>query len=228
MRYNVSVKEVWNMKIKEKINQYLKQLGYSEQDLNFFDSASVYVAQQIAMYAHRGQKRVNGDAYFSHPFNVMQLYRDFVGIDENDYFCINVDLLVGECKIPYDGVQEVCLLHDVLEDTDVTLFEIEQVFTDLSLGHYFQLYIKTPLQLMTHDENEEYDVYIARLINNPTASLVKFLDLTNNMNPSTLDIFGQDELNRIIRYAGYAKFINDKWHFTENRQKYKKLFKREI
>lgn len=212
------------MKIKEKINQYLKSEGYTDEEINFLDSASVYVAHQISVYAHRNQKRLNGDNYFNHPYNVMQWYRNMVGIVENDYFCMSKDLL-EECRIPYEGVQETCLLHDVLEDTDVTIEEIEEVFEDLSLGNYFRLYIKTPLLLITHDKSEDYNTYIAKLVVNPVAAIAKFMDMADNMNPSGLTSMGEFEIKRIFKYTSFCKAINDVWHFLENADKYRKLFK---
>lgn len=211
------------MKIKEKINEYLRQEGYTEEEMDFLDSASVYVAHQIAVYAHRNQKRLNGDNYFTHPYNVLQLYRKMVGIVEDDYFCMDKDLLI-ECNIPYDGVQETCLLHDVLEDTDVTIEEIEEVFEGLSLGNYFRLYIKTPLLLITHDKKEDYSTYISKLLVNPVASIVKFADMTDNMNLIGLTTFGDFERDRVLKYVVFNKLINDVWHFLENADKYRKAF----
>jgi (p)ppGpp synthase/HD superfamily hydrolase len=211
------------MKIKERINDYLRKEGYTEEEINFLDSASVYVAHQISVYAHRDQKRLNGDNYFTHPYNVMQLYRNIVGIIENDYFCMDKDLL-EDCGVPYDGVQETCLLHDVLEDTDVTIEEIEEVFEELSLGNYFRLYIKTPLLLITHDKKEDYNTYISKLIVNPVAALVKFMDMSDNMNPSGLTCFGDFEKDRLIKYVVFNKLINDVWHFLEKADTYRKKF----
>lgn len=211
------------MKIKQRINEFLKQIGYTEDDITFLDSASVYIAQQIAMYAHRSQIRLNGKAYFVHPYNVMQLYRNFTGIVENDYFCVDTDLL-EECHVPYNGAQEVCLLHDVLEDTDVTLEEIEEVFEDLDLGLYFKLYVKSPLLLVTHDKSEDYDSYVNKILENPIASIVKFMDMSDNLNPSNLDKLGDYEFERMVKYAHFCKMINDKYHFLENIERYKKLF----
>lgn len=212
------------MKLKDRINEFLREKQYTEEEILFMDSSSVYIAQQISFYAHRNQRRLNGDYYFKHPYNVMSLYRDFTGIIEGDYFCVDIDLLVGECNIPYDGVQEVCLLHDVLEDTDVTLEEIENVFDELSLGEHFRRYIKIPLSLLTHDKSEDYVVYISKLIEHPVAALVKFMDMADNMNPSDLNKFGNAELERILKYAYYCKIINDRWLFLENICRYKKMF----
>lgn len=211
------------MTIKEKINEFLKKLNYTDEEITALDSSSVYIAQQIAAYAHRKQKRLNGENYFTHPYCVMQLYRNLVGIVENDYFCMDKDLLES-CDIPYNGVQETCLLHDVLEDTDVSENEIEEVFDKLSLGEYYRSYIKTPLFLITHDKTEDYTTYISKLIDNQTASLVKFLDMSDNINPSSLIKFSDFETKRIEKYVLFCKIINDRWHFLENADNYRKQF----
>ena len=112
----------------------------------------------------------------------MQRYRDFVGIIQNDYFCLNVDLLVGECNIPYDGVQEVCMLHDVIEDTEITIDEIGEIYSDFGLERYFRLYIKEALLLVTHDKNEDYLVYIKKLLFNPTFLAFSLVSLDNHKN----------------------------------------------
>ena len=216
------------MKLLDEIHKYLKDLGCQEETIQFFDSSSVYVAQEIALYAHRNQWRLNGSNYYSHPCRVLQKYRDFVGIKEDDYFCLNIDLLVEECEIPYHGVQEVCLLHDVLEDTEITMEQIEEVFHDLSIGTFFTMYIKNALSLITHDKSEGYVLYIKKLLRCPTASLVKFMDLADNMDPSTLNVLENKETERLCKYAQYAKMINDKWRFLENREKYFNLYKSKI
>ena len=137
-----------------------------------------------------------------------------MGIIPDDPFCLNLDFLL-ECGLPYEGVQEVCLLHDVLEDTEVTLAEIEEYYAEFGLREHFNNYIKAPLLLVTHDKSEGYDPYIARLLDNPVSSIVKLCDLADNMNPLGLDLLGEKELDRMRRYAGYAKTINDRWQFLE-------------
>lgn len=208
------------MELLDKIHNYLKEIGCDEKQVNYFDSSSVYIAMEIALFAHRDQTRTNGEKYFAHPNRVLQMYRNFVGIVENDYFCVNIDLLVGQCDIPYDGVQEVCLLHDVIEDTPITISQIEEIYNLLGLERYFRLYIKQALLLITHNKKEDYLTYISKLLINPIASLVKFMDLSDNLNPSTLNELNELEYDRLKRYVDYVKMINDKWHFLENREKY--------
>ncbi len=209
------------MSFREKVHELLKEvLDLTEEEVVTYDFTSVGVAQEIAFYAHYGQRRLNSDMYIVHPDNVLKLYRKFVGIIEDDYFCLDSDLLCRECNVPYEGVQEVCLLHDVLEDSSVTIEEISELFEEVGLKTHFDLYIKTPLLLITHDKSDDYDKYIEKLIEHPTSALVKMLDMTDNMNPTTLHYFGEKELDRIMMYSKYCKAINDRYHFTENTYKY--------
>lgn len=208
-------------KLNEKMKEFYTGKGFSEDEYNDFLSSSVNISLIISSYAHREQYRENGNSYSVHPYSCLNLYRDFVGIEENSYDCIDLDLMY-KYNIPFEGVQEVALLHDVLEDTEVTLDEIEELFQELGLETYFELYIKRALILITHDKSESYEIYIDRMLVNPIASICKMVDLIDNMNMFGLAFINDKELDRTIRYAKYFKQINDKWHFIENMMLYKK------
>lgn len=208
-------------KLNEKMKEFYTEKVFSENEYNDFLSSSVNISLIISSYAHRNQYRENGNNYSVHPYSCLNLYRDFVGIEEDSYDCIDLDLMYKH-NIPFEGVQEVALLHDVLEDTEVTLDEIEEIFTEFGYSTYFDLYIRQPLILITHDKSEDYEIYIDRMLVNPIASICKMMDLTDNMNMLGLALLKDSELDRTIRYAKYFKQINDKWHFIENLQLYKK------
>ena len=204
----------------KKLNQRIKEhLGFAGNEYEASINGTVDIALAIAIYAHKDQKRENGKPYYTHPISCMGLYRNFVGIVEGKHDCIDLDLM--DCfDIPFHGVQEVALLHDVLEDTDVTLLEIEEAFDEFGYKSYFNLYIKQALLLITHDKSESYEIYIDKLLCNPIASICKMMDLTDNMNMLGLCRLTDAELDRTIRYAKYFKQINDKWRFIENLQEY--------
>ena len=63
------------MELLDKIHEYLKQLNYTDEDIEYFDTSSVYIAFEIANYAHRNQKRKNGASYLSHAINCLDNYR---------------------------------------------------------------------------------------------------------------------------------------------------------
>lgn len=174
-------------------------------------TSSVVIAMNIAFYAHRDASRVNGDAYITHPKALADHFSFLSQIDESDFDENNL-YKVG---LHYQGVLEVCWLHDVIEDTPYTIEDIQEVFEDRGLKEYFDTFIKRPLELITHDKSEDYPIYIEKVCKNLTASIVKFLDLYNNSNPLTLDHLGDKELKRIQDYASYMKMINDEWHLIE-------------
>lgn len=66
-------------------------------------------AYRFAVNAHQGQKRFSGELYITHP--------------------LGVAIILAELELDMDTII-AGLLHDVVEDTDVTLEEIEQQFGD--------------------------------------------------------------------------------------------------
>ena len=71
------------------------------------DEALLNRAYVYAMKAHKHQERANGDPYFSHPLEVAAILTD-----------LHLD----------DATIATALLHDVIEDTDATRNEIDQLF----------------------------------------------------------------------------------------------------
>ena len=212
------------MKALEKVHKYLKEaLNSTDEEIKGFDSGSVYIAQEIAIYAHRNQDRENGEKYVTHPFNCLELYRHLVGIKPDDYFCIDTDLM-AEYGIPFEGVQEVCVLHDVLEDTDVTMDEIAEIYAELGLKTHFEIYIKKPLELITHDKSMAYIEYIAIVLESPISAIVKMIDMVDNLNVLGLCGLDDKKIQRSKGYLDYIKIINDKYHFIENSLSYKVAF----
>lgn len=209
--------------LNQKMKEFFTNRGFTESQYEEMLTNSVNISLIIAHYAHRNQFRDNGNSYSVHPYSCLNLYRNFVGIEENSYDCIDLDLMY-KYNIPFEGVQEVALLHDVLEDTEVTLDEIEEMFNEFGLASYFEIYIKNALVLITHDKSESYEIYIDRMLVNPVASICKMMDLTDNMNMLGLATLNDSQLNRTIRYAKYFKQINDKWNFIENILLYKREF----
>lgn len=180
-------------------------------------ATSVGIAKSIAEIAHKGQKRLDGSGYLTHPMNMATyFYYDLAKVYHNEFDVDDLHLF----KLPYSGVLEVCLLHDVLEDTSYTEEEIADVFSNHEMKNYYEMYIKQPLLLITHDKSEPYPIYIDKVCENPISALVKFLDLFDNTNPFSLDKFEDKELKRMQDYCLYLKTINDKYHFIEHFRNY--------
>ena len=55
----------------EAIHKYLLNKNVNKETIQYFDTHSVYLAIEIADYAHRDQKRANGEGYFNHPYRCL-------------------------------------------------------------------------------------------------------------------------------------------------------------
>ena len=206
------------MKLLKKIHLFLTQQGYTEDEIACFDSTSVGLATEISLYAHHGQKRDRNENYFAHPYAVMQNFRKLLGIlDGND--TVDVELIYKHGLV-YDGIQEVCLLHDVIEDTSVTMDELTEIFSNFGFETYFSLHIKPTLSMLTHQKDVPYGEYIDKITTSLSASIVKLMDLTDNMNMLQLNTLDEYCFNRTLKYLNAFKKINDVHHIVEKSKNY--------
>ena len=86
----------------------------------------------------------------------------------------------------------VALLHDVVEDSDLTLVDLRQIgFGDTVIA---------ALALLTHDPAVEYMDYVRAVKDNPIARAVKLADLRHNSDPTRLDTVDEKALARREKY----------------------------
>ena len=83
------------------------------------------------------------------------------------------------------------LLHDVVEDTNVTFDELEKNFSPEVIEG---------LKLLTHDKNVDYLEYIRKIKNNPIARKVKLADLYHNSDPTRMENPTPKDLERKEKY----------------------------
>ena len=187
-------------------------------------TSSVRIAREIAIYAHRDQKRLSGAPYFLHPYRMADT---FIQLTSTDGKNIDFDAMY-DLGIQPEGTIEVCLMHDVLEDTDYTIEEIRDIYETQGLGVYYTLYIERPLLLITHDKKEPYASYIEKVCENPISAMVKFLDLNDNACVLELDKLTNFEIDRMHKYALYMKRINDQYHFIEKLNGYNRSLEAQV
>ena len=210
----------------KKIHEYLMERGVEEKQLLESDTSSVYLAMEIMEYAHRNQKRENGEDYANHPARILETYREMVGIKPHDFFCMDKDLMYKH-NVPYDGVQEVCLLHDVIEDTEFTIDDVRDIYVECGFERYFDIYIKNALECITHDKTIDYGDYIKICLKNPIAALVKMIDMQDNLRILDLVKYDEERYRRAQGYLFWTFIINEAYHFVENVEEYRKAFKEE-
>ena len=104
----------------------------------------------LASKAHKGQMDKQGAPYILHPLRIMLSLRDD-GFSE-------IHQIVG-------------VLHDVVEDTPVSLDEIKERFGDR---------VACAIELLTHEKGVNYFDYIRAIRKDPIATEVKKRDLTDN------------------------------------------------
>ncbi len=93
---------------KEIAKQYKELLRISYQTLSDDDKALIRQAFEIAVDAHKEQRRKSGEAYIFHPIAVAKIVASEIGLD-----AVSI---------------ASALLHDVVEDTEYTLDDIERMF----------------------------------------------------------------------------------------------------
>ena len=112
---------------------------------------SLRLALEFAKAKHKGQKRIGGDDYITHPIAVCEIVKN-QGFDENH--------------------QIAALFHDLLEDTDATQEEI------LKFG---SPEILEAVNLLTKKKGYDMSEYISEIKRNQIAFAVKAADRLHNL-----------------------------------------------
>lgn len=204
----------------QKIQEYLIKTGVSKEKVEAGATSSVYLAMEIMEYAHRNQKRENGEDYAEHPARCLTSYRNLIGIGPNGDLVMDMDIMYRK-NLPFDGVQEVCLLHDVVEDTEFTIDDVREIYIECGFEKFFDMYIKDALEKITHDKSVDYGEYIKIVLKNPISAMVKFMDLQDNLYILDLIDFNEEKYHRAQGYLFWMFVINEAYHFLENTKAYK-------
>lgn len=110
-------------------------------------------AIQVARRAHEGQLDKSGRPYIAHPLRVM-----------------------GHVKDEHERMTAV--LHDVVEDTDVTLEDLTAAGCPPE--------VLAAVEAISKHPGESQTDYLTRVMANPIALVVKRADIADNMSPDRL------------------------------------------
>lgn len=141
--------------------------------------ATLEKAIEIAATAHAGQREKQGKPYILHPLRVMQ-------------------------RVDGEAAQIVAVLHDVVEDTPVTVDDLR------SAG--FSHEILAAVECVTHRKEDSYAEYVVRAKANPLARQVKLADLEDNSQITRVLLRRDREENDLARFRRYTlsyKFLTD-------------------
>ncbi|AWX55388.1 HD domain-containing protein [Brevibacillus brevis] len=121
----------------------------------------------IAVNAHKGQTDKGGYTYILHPLRVM----------------LSMDT---------ESSRIVAVLHDVVEDTDVTLTDLRQ--------QGFSEQIITAIDCLTRRSGESYMQFIERVKQNDLARAVKIADINDNKDLSRIPSPTKEDIERLKKY----------------------------
>lgn len=133
-------------------------------------------AMIIAYEAHKNQVDKSGVPYIYHPIHVAEQMNT-----ENE--CI------------------IALLHDVVEDTNVTFKQLEEVFSKEIIDI---------LKLLTKKKEIDYYEYINKIKENAVARKAKIADIKHNLDRSRLDVITDKDIKREEKYKKALSILMSK------------------
>ena len=136
------------------------------------DEARLKLAYDLGEKAHEGQLRASGEAYFTHP--------------------ISVATILTEMHLDLDTII-TALLHDTVEDCDVTLEQIEELFGEnvRKLVDGVTKLTRIELQSENTKQAENLRKLVVAMSRDIRVLLVKLADRTHNM--QTIDSFARED-----------------------------------
>jgi (p)ppGpp synthase/HD superfamily hydrolase len=121
-------------------------------------------AVNLARRAHEGQIDKSGNPYIDHPLRVMT-------------------------RMDNVAEQMAAVLHDVVEDTTVTIDELVQLECPTI--------VVRAVEALTHLPDEPQSVYLSRVANDPIALAVKRADISDNLSPDRTALLEPSERERL-------------------------------
>ncbi len=162
---------------KELTRQYKKLLRISYQTLTTTDKKMIRKAFDVAVDAHKKQRRKSGEAYIFHPLAVAQIVASEIGLDATSI--------------------AAALLHDVVEDTEYTLIDLEQIFGETVARIVDGL---TKISNLKKDRDvslqaENFRKMLLTINDDPRVIIIKIADRLHNM--QTMDAMRPDKQAKI-------------------------------
>ena len=124
-------------------------------------------AISLAAKAHAGQLDKAGEPFILHPLRVMM-------------------------NVPAGPARQVAVLHDVVEDTTISLDQL------LLLG--FDGVVVEAVDYLTRRKGEEYFDFVRRSVSHPLARIVKRADIADNSKPERIKFIGAGAESMLDRY----------------------------
>jgi len=129
----------------------------------------------IALRAYAGKTDKAGREYILHPLRVM-------------------------AKMKTDLEMSAALLHDVIEDSNITAEQL--------LAEGIPAEVVEAVVCLSKNENEDYQDFVARAKKNKLAARVKIADIEDNIDVLRLPAVDEYDLARVQKYHAAWQFLN--------------------
>ena len=140
---------------------YRQLLRTIDEQMDEEDRVQVRMAYELAVEAHREQRRKSGEPYILHPIEVARICSEEIGLGPTAVVC--------------------ALLHDVVEDTDVTLTQIRERF-GLRVAKIVDGLTKLDGSYNTESpQAENFKKVLSTLVEDVRVVLIKMADRLHNM-----------------------------------------------
>ena len=133
-------------------------------------------AMKITYEAHHKQEDKGGVPYVFHPLHLAEQMDDETSVT-------------------------AALLHDLIEDTDVTIKKLYK--------HGFSDEVIEIVKLLTHEKDVPYFEYIEKLKSNPVASKIKIADLKHNSDASRYPEQYKKLPEKLEKYSKALEILQD-------------------
>jgi len=167
---------------KEILNRYKKLLTTSRRRLEKGDKELIRKAFELAVEAHKDMRRKTGEPYIYHPIAVAQICAEEIGLGTTSIIC--------------------GLLHDTVEDTEITLADIEGMFGERVAKIIDGLTkISGVFDQTSSLQAENFRKMLLTLSDDIRVILIKLADRLHNMR--TLDSMARDKQIKIASETLY-------------------------
>lgn len=164
--------------------EYRGLLRSLKQRIKKGDKAKLRHAFEMAVDAHKDMRRKSGEPYVLHPIAVARIVVDEVGLGVTSAIC--------------------ALLHDVVEDTELTLEDIEREFGETHakiIDGLTKISNVVDLKAETTVQAENFRKILLTLAEDPRVILIKLADRLHNMR--TLESMARDKQLKISSETTY-------------------------
>jgi GTP pyrophosphokinase len=168
---------------KEIVRQYRALLRVLKPKLKPGDKELVRRAFEIAVDAHKTMRRKSGEPYIFHPLAVSRICVEEIGLGVRSTIC--------------------SLLHDTVEDTDVTLDDVERDFgAEIARIIDGLTKISNVVDTNSSQQAENFKKILLTLTDDPRVILIKLADRLHNMR--TLDSMKREKQLKVASETVYV------------------------